>query len=181
MIILGIDPGSVICGYGVVEKIGNEIRLIEYGVIEAKKINIEFNARLKEIFNRLKEVVERNKPDAAAFESIFYSKNPQSLIKLSHARAVAVLTCALADLPIAEYSAREVKKSVTGRGAAGKEQVQFMVKTLLNIKETPQFFDATDALAVAICHSVRYNATSGNSTNWSDFIKNKPEMVYKHQ
>lgn len=180
MIILGIDPGSVVCGYGVIVKDGNRIRLIEYGVIEAKKKQPDFNTRLKEIFERLNEVIARNKPDAAAFESLFYSKNVQSLIKLSHARAAAIVSVAKSDIPIAEYSAREVKKAVTGRGAAGKEQVSFMVKTLLAIEETPQFFDATDALAVAICHSVRHSESKTNTGNWADFVKNNPDLIVRH-
>lgn len=180
MIILGIDPGSVLCGYGVIEKEKSHIRLIEYGVIEAKKKYNDFNQRLSEIYSRICQVIERTNPDAAAFESIFFAKNPQSLIKLSHARASAIVSVVNHNIPIAEYSAREVKKAVTGRGAAGKEQVQFMVRTLLAIEETPQFYDATDALAVAICHSVRYNASSGNSSNWAEFVKNHPELIVKH-
>jgi crossover junction endodeoxyribonuclease RuvC len=177
MIILGIDPGSVLCGYGVVRKSDNEIALIEYGVIEAKKRYPDFNLRLNEIFDRLTSVIERTKPDAAAFEAIFYAKNPQSLIKLSHARAAAILSVTKKNLPIVEYSAREVKKAVTGRGSSSKEQVQFMVRNLLKISETPQFFDATDALAIAICHSIRSSPTQHKAKSWSEFIKEHPELI----
>jgi len=175
--ILGIDPGSVVCGYGVVLKKGNEIELIEHGVIESKRQQIEFNLRLKEIHMRLNEVIKRTKPTISAFETMFYSKNIQTLLKLSQARASAMLSVLLKGIPITEYSPREVKKAVTGRGAASKEQVQFMVKTILNIVETPELFDATDALAVAICQAVRHNDLKSSSTNWAEYIKNHPELV----
>ncbi|HOM04422.1 MAG TPA: crossover junction endodeoxyribonuclease RuvC [Candidatus Kapabacteria bacterium] len=177
MIILGVDPGSVLCGYGVVEHNGRNIALVEYGVIEAKRRHQDFNQRLKEIFSRLNSVIDRTNPDAAAFEALFYSKNAQSLIKLSHARAAAILAVTNNDIPIIEYSAREIKKSVTGRGSASKEQVQFMVRNLLSIEETPQFFDATDALAVAICHVLRKNHNSKKSTSWADYLKEHPELI----
>ena len=177
MVILGIDPGSVVCGYGVLLQSDKEISLIEYGVINAKKIQKAFHERLKEIFERLNSVIHRVKPDTAAFESLFYYKNAQSLIKLSHARAASILAAAVNNLPIAEYSAKEIKKAVTGRGNASKEQVQFMVRSTLNISETPEFFDATDALAAAICHAVRSISPVSSSNNWAEFIKNNPERV----
>jgi crossover junction endodeoxyribonuclease RuvC len=177
--VLGIDPGSVICGYGVIEKNKNSLYVVEYGVIKAKKASEELPNRLKEIYQRLLKVIERTKPDVAAFESTFYSKNAQSLLKLAHARASAILAAAMKDIPIAEYSPKEVKKSVTGKGSASKEQVQFMVKTLLNIKETPEFYDVTDALAVAICHSLKSEIPSNKSGTWEDFIKKNPNRVAK--
>ena len=177
MIILGIDPGSVICGYGVIEKEGQKISLVEYGVVKAGKKFSDIPSRLKEIYSRLSVVVERTQPDAAAFETIFYSKNAQSLMKLSHARSAAILAAAMADINIFEYSPREVKKAVSGRGNAGKEQVQFMVKKLLDIEETPEFFDATDALAVAICHSLKGGQSNNRSSSWKEFIKNNPHRV----
>lgn len=179
MIILGVDPGSIICGYGVIEKNGSKLGLIEYGVVKVKKLHEPLELRLKEIFLRLIQVIERAKPDSSAFESMFYSKNVQSLIKLSHARGASILAAAMNDIPIFEYSPREVKKSVTGRGNAGKEQVQFMVKRILNIEETPEFFDATDALAVAICHSMRVDSPLKKASSWDDFIKNNPNRIYK--
>ncbi len=177
MIILGVDPGSVLCGYGVVEHTGRNISLVEYGVIEAKRRHTDFNQRLKEIFSRLNSVIERTNPDAAALEALFYSKNAQSLIKLSHARAAAILAVTNNNIPIIEYSAREVKKSVAGRGSASKEQVQYMVRNLLSIEETPQFFDATDALAIAICHILRKNHNSKKSVSWADYLKEHPELI----
>jgi crossover junction endodeoxyribonuclease RuvC len=179
LLVLGIDPGSIICGYGVIETNSKSLSVVEYGVIQAKKKYEELPLRLREIYQRLLEVVKRTKPEAAAFESMFYSKNVQSLMKLTHARSVAILAAVMNDVPIFEYSPREVKKSVVGRGGASKEQVQFMVKTLLKIKETPEFYDVTDALAVAICHSLKYKTLTKSSNSWKDFIKNNPERVAK--
>ena len=177
MRILGVDPGSIICGYGVVEKQGNNIILVEYGVIKAKKLHEDFHQRLKEIFLRLRSVVERCNLDSSAFESMFYSKNVQSLIKLSHARSAAILATTLSDIPVFEYSPREVKKAITGNGNASKEQVQYMVRNILKIEETPEFFDATDALAVAICHAVRSNSPKSGSRSWKEYIEQNPERV----
>lgn len=177
MRILGIDPGSIICGYGVVEKNGSKIELIEYGVINLKKISTDLSERLKEIYTRLQRVIINSEPHAAALEATFYSKNPQSLIKLSHARAAAMLSCKMANLDINEYSAKEVKKSVSGNGNASKEQVSFMVRKILNIPETPEFFDATDALAVALCHSFRENLPKSGKDGWKTFLAENPDRI----
>lgn len=179
MRVMGIDPGSVICGYGVVERKGNQIYLVEYGVIKAKKKEETFPLRLKEIYERILQVIERSLPDEAAFESLFYSKNVQSLVKLAHARSAAVLASVMRELPIIEYSPREVKKSVTGRGNADKEQVRFMVKNILHLEEDHEFLDATDALAVAICHLSRRTVRNSTSKNWKDFIENNPDKIVK--
>lgn len=177
MRILGIDPGSVICGYGIIEKENNKLKLVEYGVIKAKKKHETFPLRLKIIYERLTQVIERTLPDESAFETMFYSKNAQTLIKLSYARAAAMLATTLREIPIAEYSPREIKKAVTGNGAAGKEQVQYMVKNILNIEENHEFMDATDALAAAICHTNKPAFGNSKSNSWKDFIKNNPDKI----
>ncbi len=192
MRILGVDPGSIVCGYGVIDVAQpHRIELVEYGVIEAKRQFTELPRRLELIFQRLTQVIERTAPDEAAFEQVFYAKNVQSLLKLSHARGVAMVATTLRQIPIAEYAALQVKQCVTGKGRASKEQVQFMVQKMLKIKETPDFFDATDALAVAITHAMRGNnalpasssarkTSSGRSaSSWADFVKNNPERVVK--
>lgn len=179
MRILGIDPGSVICGYGVIEEQKNSFVLIEYGVVSAKKKSNEMGYRLKEIFERLTSVIERTRPDVAAYESMFFSKNVQSLIKLSQARAVAILAATMKDLEFNEYSPREVKKSVTGNGNAGKEQVQYMMMKMLNIKETPELFDSTDALAVAVCHSLKSKSPAKSASSWAEYIKKHPNRVIR--
>ena len=179
MRILGVDPGSRICGYGVIETNGNSLKLIEYGVVKVNKKEDTLPYRLLEIYKRLSEVIKRTSPDVATFESLFFSKNVQSLVKLSHARAVAVLAAAENNLHISEFSPREIKKSVSGNGNAGKEQVQFMVKTILGFKETPDFFDVTDALAVAICHSIRSNSQTKSVKSWKEFIEQNPDRIVK--
>lgn len=177
MIILGVDPGSVVCGYGVVLKNGSAITLVEYGVVEARKMHSDFYPRLKDIFDRIISVIDRTKPDSAAFETMFYHKNAQTLIKLAHARSAAILSALEKNLPVHEYGAKEVKKAVTGRGNADKAQVQFMVKNLLKIEETPEFYDATDALAIAICHAIRLSSPAAASKSWADFVKQNPDRI----
>lgn len=177
MIILGIDPGSNICGYGVIRKENRKITLVEYGVVNAKKMKLDINNRIKEIFLRIDKVIERTKPDNAVFESTFYSKNAQSLMKLSQARASAILAATLHDIPVFEFTPREIKKAVTGNGNASKEQVQFMIRKLLSIEETPEFFDATDALAVAVCQSIKTDTFNTKSKSWDDFIKKNQHLV----
>ena len=187
MRVLGVDPGSVVCGYGVVEKIGKNISLIEYGVIEAKRQHEDLPLRLKTIYTRLQKVIERSLPDELAIETIFYSKSASSIIKLAHARSAAILAAVMAEIPTAEYAPRSIKRSVTGNGNASKEQVQYMMRTLLNIEETPDFYDATDALAVAVCHCYQLGgALAGKSggggkktSSWKEFIELNPGRVKK--
>ena len=180
MRIIGIDPGSILCGFGVIDKEKGRITVVEQGVIKAGKFNKNLYIRLKEIYSRLFQVVERTQPDTAAFESLFYSKNPQSLMKLSHARAAAVLAVVNNEIPMREYSPREVKKAVTGNGNASKEQVSYMVKSILKIKETPEFFDVTDALAVAICHAYRADSPDSNAKSWAEYIEQNPNKIRKN-
>ena len=176
---MGIDPGSVITGYGVLDFDGNKLTLVEYGVISAAKKEETFPLRLKAIFERLTQVVERTLPDESAFETIFFGKNVQSMMKLSHARAAAMLAATMRGVPIREYAPREVKKAVTGLGNASKEQVQYMVRKLLNISETHEFLDATDALSVAICHTMRQGNSSAKSQSWESYVKNNPDKVVR--
>ncbi|TNE34285.1 crossover junction endodeoxyribonuclease RuvC [bacterium] len=178
MRVIGIDPGSVICGYGVVDIEGNSFSLVEYGVIKAKIQSDDFNGRLKILNEAINKVIKRTSPDISAFETIFFAKNVQSLVKLSHARAVTLLSATQNELPIFEYSPNEIKKSVTGKGKASKEQVQFMVKKILKINETPEFYDSTDALAIAICHCLKLgNSNKKRVSNWSQFAKENPDRV----
>jgi crossover junction endodeoxyribonuclease RuvC len=182
MRIIGIDPGSILCGYGVIEARDGSLRLLEYGVVDARLKHHALPDRLALLYDRLTAVVERTQPNAAAMEALFYARNVQSLLKLSHARGVAMLVLAQRSLPIAEYAARLVKRSITGKGNAAKEQVSFMVRTLLAIEETPEFYDATDALAVAITHALRSekapNAHS-HPTSWQEFIERYPDRIVR--
>jgi crossover junction endodeoxyribonuclease RuvC len=154
MRILGIDPGSVICGFGVIDVEGSKLSLVEYGVVAVKRRTTSFPQRLAEIHARLQAVIARTSPNECALERVFHAKNVVSVVQLAHARGVSMLACAQAGIDPVEYTPMQVKRSVTGRGNSSKEQVQFMVRSILSIPETPEFFDATDALAVAICHAV---------------------------
>ena len=151
MVILGIDPGSVVTGYGMIRASGSRIEALDYGCIQAKSTEIA-SLRYVRIFDGLKEVFARVRPDVAAIESIFFCKNVRSAIKLGEARGVAILSVGHLGVPIYEYEPRRIKQAVVGYGAADKKQVQSMVMKLLGLKETPKKEDVTDALAVAICH-----------------------------
>jgi crossover junction endodeoxyribonuclease RuvC len=163
----------------VVERKGKTVHLVEYGVIHAKKKDESMPLRLKMIFERLTSVVDRCLPDEMAIENIYYAKNVQSTVKLAHARAAAILPAVLRDIPTAEYNPSEIKRSVTGNGAASKEQVQYMVRSMLGIVETPEFFDATDALAVAIAHALKASAPKTRARSWAQFVAENPGKVKK--
>ena len=148
---LGIDPGSRVTGYGIVEQAAGRIVRVDHGEIRIKK-GEPFTRCLSRIFDELTEVIGRTKPDAVAIEDIFYGKNVKSLIKQGHVRGVALLAASRSGLPVHEYSPLEVKKAVVGYGRAEKQQVQVMIQAILRLGEIlPE--DASDALAVAICHT----------------------------
>jgi crossover junction endodeoxyribonuclease RuvC len=151
MIILGIDPGSRITGYGIIRKEGNRLVHIDNGAVFTDS-SADFPGRLKRIFDGLTDVINRYTPHAVAVEDIFFSNNAQSALKLGQARGAAIVAGVHAGLPVFEYTALQVKQSVVGHGKAAKEQVQQMVKVLLGLPEIAQA-DASDALAVAICHA----------------------------
>ena len=154
MKVLGIDPGSRITGYGIIEKQGNRLIHIDNGAIFTDTAG-DFPLRLHRIFIGISEIIQRYQPDVMAVEQIFFSNNVQSALKLGQARVAAIVAGVTAGLPVAEYSALQVKQAVVGHGKAAKEQVQQMVKILLNLPEIAQA-DASDALAVAICHANSY-------------------------
>ncbi len=187
MKILGIDPGTLVTGYGVIQSSsnGNSFELVEYGTIESKRI-ATLAVRLRVIFTRLTAVIERANPDAVAIESAFYHKNVQSTLKLGHARGVAMLASMLKDVPPAEYAPREIKRAVVGNGNASKEQVEFMVRSLLGLKPADKKLpDAYDALAVAITHAARFRngssstAAKASSKNWKQFVEMNPGRIKK--
>jgi len=151
--------------------------VLEFGVVEAKKRFDSMPQRLSMIYEELIAVIERTLPDEISLEATFYAKNAQSLIKLSHARGVAMLAGNQRSIPVIEYSAKEVKRAVTGNGNASKEQVGFMVKSLLNIEEESPFFDATDALAVALCHGMKRSTMKKSAKSWMQFIHENPDRI----
>jgi len=180
VIIIGIDPGTLVTGYGVIEtaSTGSKMSVVEYGTIESKRI-ASLPKRLEAIFTRLSAVIDRTNPDELAIESAFYHKNVQSTLKLGHARGVAMLAGVMKQIPTSEYAPREVKRAVVGNGNASKDQVEYMVRTLLKLRASDRKLpDAYDALAVAITHSARSNAKlPGAVKSWKDFVEQNPERV----
>ena len=158
MRILGIDPGSRATGYGLIDQQGNRLSHLDNGAIITLS-SAPLADRLEQIYTRLEELIIQFKPDAVAVEQVFVAKNPASALKLGHARGVALLAGVKAGLPVAEYSALQVKSAVVGYGRAAKTQVQQMTRTLLNLPEIAQE-DAADALAVAICHAHSHQLTT---------------------
>lgn len=154
-IILGIDPGSRVTGYGVIKSMNRELHYIDSGCIRTGEG--ELSQRLLKIFNGVCELMEQYNPDEVAIEQVFIHQNPSSALKLGHARGVAMVACASHRLAVSEYSPRAIKQAVAGYGAAEKTQVSLMVEQLLRLSASPQG-DAADALAVAICHSHQSNA-----------------------
>ena len=160
MIILGIDPGSVVTGFGLVEHQNRKNRLLQCGCIRPGN-KLSFPRRLLFIYDHLLALVADAGPHEVALESVFYGVNTQSLIKLCQARGAIVTALANSDLPIFEYAPREVKKAVVGRGSASKEQVQFMIQRLFGKNALDQTLDATDAVAIALCHAHQKVAARG--------------------
>jgi crossover junction endodeoxyribonuclease RuvC len=152
MRILGIDCGSRVTGYGVIDTDGADCILVRCGAIKSKPSDA-LAIRLRCIYNGIAEVIRDVQPEEAAFENLFYATNVQSALKLGHVRGVSMFAAAEANLPVFEYSPLEVKGAVTGYGRAEKSQVQQMVRALLKLKSLPEPYDASDALAVAICHA----------------------------
>lgn len=150
--VIGIDPGSQRTGWGVVSEASGVLRLVDCGVVRTAGAGKEFSDRLARIYHDLAAVLARCKPDEAAIEQIFTAKNAASALKLGQARGVAVAACAALGIRISDYEPTLVKKSLVGTGRAEKEQVAFMVRRLLNIKEARWALDTSDALAVAVCH-----------------------------
>ncbi len=154
MVILGIDPGSVITGYGVIEARGRHCRLLDCGVVRpgSRKALAD---RLKVIYDGLCEVIDRHRPEMLAIETAFGGRFPRAALVLGHARGVALLSAANRDLQVWEYAPREVKMAIVGTGGASKQQVQGMVRATLNLDRDPMPEDASDAVAVALCHHYR--------------------------
>lgn len=165
-IILGIDPGSRLTGYGIIEQSGRNFVYLGSGCIKTAAAGNELAARLQIIFSGVSELIMQFKPEMFAIEQVFMAKNPDSALKLGHARGAAIVAATQAGLPVTEYSARQIKQAVVGTGAADKSQVQHMVKSILKLPGMPQE-DAADALAAALCHAhshVALNKLSGKAT-----------------
>lgn len=178
-IILGIDPGTIVMGYGIIKQVGQKISLITLGIVKMGHLD-DHGLKLQRIFKKTSALVEEYKPDCVALEAPFYGKNIQVMLKLGRAQGVAMAAALNYDIPIFEYSPKKIKQSVTGNGSASKEQVAAMLKSILNFNETPQFLDATDGLAVAVCHSFQQNSTSSTSksySGWEAFVKDNEKRI----
>jgi crossover junction endodeoxyribonuclease RuvC len=177
-IILGIDPGTIIMGYGLIRVKGNKAELINMGVLHLSKLN-SHELKLKKIFERTLQLVEEYKPDEFAVEAPFFGKNVQSMLKLGRAQGVAMAAALYRDVPIFEYTPKKIKMSITGSGNASKEQVASMLQSLLKIEKLPKHLDATDGLAAAMCHHFQRNTASAskNYSGWKSFITDNPKKV----
>jgi len=176
MIILGVDPGTIFTGYGIIKQNKNNFTLIKNGLIKLPSSK-QLSEKLEMIYDELDKVIKTYKPEEFAIETAFYGKNVQSAMKIGYARGVSILAAVHNKIQTSEYSPREIKKSVVGTGAASKEQVSYMVKTILKIEDVKMRFDESDALAVAICHAFRMKTPSKRSKNWKAFVEAYPERV----
>ena len=172
-IILGIDPGTVVMGYGLIAVKGSQLGLIQYGVIHLDKYKSHEN-KLRKIFERMLGIIDQYHPDEVALEAPFYGKNIQSMLKLGRAQGVAMSAALYREVPITEYAPKKVKQSVTGNGNSSKEQVAAMLKTLLHFQDSPKLLDATDALAVAVCHHFQNGRSQSVHKSWKSFISENP-------
>lgn len=176
MIILGVDPGTINTGFAIIKTDKNIITLIDSGVVKLHSSK-NLQEKLAIIYNELSILIKKYKPDEFSIETAFYGKNVQSAMKIGYARGVSILAAAHNNIPSSEYSPREIKKSIVGTGAASKEQVNFMIKTLLNIKNNKMKFDESDACAVAICHAFKVKIPSNKKNSWKSFVEAYPERI----
>lgn len=177
--ILGVDPGTNILGYAVVEVDGKDLRVLTFGVFRLEKFE-DHHEKLKEIFLQLQEIIETYLPKQLAIEAPFYGKNVQSMLKLGRAQGVSMAAAMTMGLDIEEYAPKKIKQSITGNGNASKEQVAAMLESILKIKITSKHLDATDALAVAVTHYNQSRGFSGGQkrhSGWANFIKENPNKV----
>ncbi|MDZ4794984.1 MAG: crossover junction endodeoxyribonuclease RuvC [Bacteroidota bacterium] len=181
-IILGIDPGTIVMGYGLITVKGNEVTLLELGVLKPGTIKDGYK-KLQLIFNTVSGLITKYQPTDFAIEAPFFGKNVQSMLKLGRAQGVAIAAAMRHGLEVTEYAPKKVKQSITGNGNADKEQVMKMLQTLLSFKENPRHYDATDALAVAMCHHFQSGSVLGKAgqgvKGWDEFIKKNPSRVKK--
>ena len=182
MKIIGVDPGSVITGIGIIEYKSDKLRLVDYDAL-ILNTKLPVTLRLKTIYDACLKKINKFKPDEFSIETAYFGKNIQSTLKLGQARGVAIIAALNSNLNVSEYSPREVKKSVTGNGASSKEQVKYMVKSILSIKREPEFMDSTDALAIALCHYYslqnKINKSYNKKYSWKEYVENNPGRVLK--
>ncbi|MBN1446820.1 MAG: crossover junction endodeoxyribonuclease RuvC [Bacteroidetes bacterium] len=178
MLILGVDPGSLVTGYGIIETQGNSYRRTASGIISMRPSDT-VAIRLRKVYDGLIAVIDAHHPDEFCVETAFYGKNIQSTLKLGQVRGVAILAAVHRQLAITEYSPREIKRSVTGSGAASKQQVEYMVKVILGIEEAFRKSDEADGLALAVCHAMQLSAPRKGRRSWEQFLESHPERIKK--
>jgi len=182
-IILGIDPGTNVMGYGVIRAIGNKAEMVAMGVIDLHKMTDPY-LRLGHIFDRVTGIIDSYLPDEMAIEAPFFGKNVQSMLKLGRAQGVAIAAAIHHDVPIHEYAPTKIKVAITGNGSASKEQVAGMLQRMLNLdaQEMPKYMDATDALGAAYCHFMQLSRPESGAKNyhgWKDFVNKNQTRVSK--
>ncbi|QHI38267.1 Crossover junction endodeoxyribonuclease RuvC [Kordia antarctica] len=179
-IILGIDPGTTIMGFGLIKVVGKEMKFLQLNELQLQKYSDHY-LKLKLIFERTIELIDTFNPDEIAIEAPFFGKNVQSMLKLGRAQGVAMAAGLSREIPITEYSPKKIKMAITGNGNASKEQVAKMLQSLLGLKTLPKNLDSTDGLAAAVCHF--YNAgrieIGKNYSGWSSFVKQNEKRVKK--
>ena len=179
-IILGVDPGTAVTGYGIIQVSGSAITLIKHGVIETGKGD-DHPMKLKVIFEGILAIIDQYNPDELAIEAPFFGKNVQSMLKLGRAQGVAMAAGLSRDIPITEYEPKKIKMAITGNGNASKEQVAKMLQQLLGLKELPKNLDSTDGLAAAVCHFFNSGRVEiGKSySGWDAFVKQNESRIKK--
>lgn len=176
-IILGIDPGTNIMGYGLIEKNKSNISFICLDVIILNKLPTH-NLKLEKIFTKTMDLIKMFNPDEIAIEAPFFGKNVQSMLKLGRAQGAAIIASTINKIPITEYAPKKIKMAITGKGQASKEQVAGMLINMLKLKKMPKYLDSTDGLAVAVCHALQNKKTpTKGKLNWAQFVKNNPKRM----
>ncbi|MCH2213842.1 MAG: crossover junction endodeoxyribonuclease RuvC [Flavobacteriales bacterium] len=175
-IILGMDPGTNIMGYGIIKVEGKKFEMLSCGIIKLGKYP-DHALRLRKIFDRVVSLIDEFTPDELSIEAPFYGKNVQSMLKLGRAQGVAIAAALSRDMPYREYAPRKIKQSITGNGNASKEQVAKMLQTILGLKELPESLDASDALAAAVCHGfqTRKGLETTSYASWKSFLTANPD------
>lgn len=177
-IILGIDPGTTLMGYGIITGGGKSPEYVDMGVVDLKRAGDHY-MKLRLIYERTLELMKKYLPDEVAIEAPFYGKNVQSMLKLGRAQGVAMAAVLSRDVPVFEYAPRKIKLSITGAGDASKEQVAHMLMRMFDLKELPKNLDATDGLAAAVCHFYQNGIVlpKSGAKNWEEFIRKNPDRI----
>ncbi|MFI2742100.1 crossover junction endodeoxyribonuclease RuvC [Zhouia sp. PK063] len=179
-IILGVDPGTTVMGFGLIKCVGQKMELVQLDELILKKYTDHY-LKLQKIFERTIQLIETYHPDEMALEAPFFGKNVQSMLKLGRAQGVAMAAGLSRQIPVVEYSPRKIKMAITGNGNASKEQVAKMLQSLLTLKKLPDNLDATDGLAAAVCHFYNSNkvVTDKNYSGWASFVKQNEDRIKK--